>query len=230
MANILITGANRGIGLEFARGYASDGWRVHACCRDPDRAEALREIAQGSGDRVRLHRLDVTDGPGVAELASDLAEESIDILLNNAGVYGPRTGFGETDYEAWSRVLTVNLLGPLRMAEGFLAQVIRSERKLIVNISSNLGSLANNSSGGAYIYRSSKAALNAVSKSLSIDLKDRGVTVVMFHPGWVGTDMGGPGASIEPKESVAGMRAVIERLSSQDNGRFFNYDGSELPW
>lgn len=230
MASLLITGANRGIGLEFARSFAADEWRVRACCRDPDRAETLREIAQGSGDRVSLHRLDVTDGQSVAKLARELAEDSIDILLNNAGVYGPRTGFGETDYEQWSQVLEVNLLGPLRMAEVFLDQVVRSQRKLIVNISSNMGSLANNDSGGAYIYRSSKAALNAVSKSLSIDLRDRGVTVVMFHPGWVRSDMGGPGASIDPSKSVAGMRAVIERLGPPDNGRFFNYDGSELPW
>ena len=230
MANVLITGANRGIGLAFARSFAADNWRVQACCRHPDQAEALGEIAQGSAGRVRLHALEVTDDLSVTELARELAEDSIDILLNNAGVYGPRTGFGETDYAQWSRVLAVNLLGPMHMAEVFLDQLVRSKRKLIVNISSNMGSLANNDSGGAYIYRSSKAALNAVSKSLSIDLKDRGVIVVMFHPGWVRSDMGGSGASIDPEVSVAGMRAVIERLSPEDNGRFFNYDGSELPW
>jgi NAD(P)-dependent dehydrogenase (short-subunit alcohol dehydrogenase family) len=121
-------------------------------------------------------------------------------------------------------------MAPLRLAERFVEQVAQSERKLIVNISSNLGSIAENSSGGRYVYRSSKAALNMVAKSLSIDLADRGISVVMFHPGWVQTDMGGPKAAVTADESVAGMRAVIERLTSADSGRFFTYDGTEIPW
>jgi NAD(P)-dependent dehydrogenase (short-subunit alcohol dehydrogenase family) len=226
MPNVLITGANRGIGLEFARSFAADGWSVHACCRQPDKAAALKALA----GEVAVHRLDVTDGLQVAGLARELADRPIDLLLNNAGIYGPRTGFGETDYDEWAPVFRVNTMAPLRMAERFVAQVARSERRLIANVSSRMGSIGDNSRGGSYIYRSSKAALNMVVKSLSADLAGRGIAVVAFHPGWVQTDMGGPEAAITAAESVAGMRAVIERLGPADNGKFFNYDGSEIPW
>ena len=226
MPTVLITGANRGIGLEFARTFAADGWSVHACCRQPDKAAELKAVA---GD-LAVHRLDVTDGLQVAGLARELANRPIDLLLNNAGIYGPRTGFGETDYQAWEPVFRVNTMAPLRMAENFVEQVARSERRLIVNISSRMGSIGENTSGGGYIYRSTKAALNMVVKSLSVDLAGRGIAVVAFHPGWVQTDMGGPAAAITAVESVAGMRAVIERLGLADNGKFFNYDGTEISW
>jgi NAD(P)-dependent dehydrogenase (short-subunit alcohol dehydrogenase family) len=226
MPSVLITGANRGIGLEFARSFAADGWSVHACCRQPDKAAALKALA----GEVAVHRLDVTDGLQVAGLARELADQPIDLLLNNAGIYGPRTGFAQTDYDEWAPVFRVNTMAPLRMAERFVAQVARSERRLIVNISSKMGSIGDNSRGGSYIYRSSKAALNMVAKSLSVDLAGRGIAVVAFHPGWVQTDMGGPEAALTVAESVAGMRAVIERLGPADNGKFFNYDGGEIPW
>jgi len=226
MPCVLITGANRGIGLAFARSFAADGWRVYACCRQPDKARELKDLA----GEVTVHRLDVTDSLQVAGLARELAGQPVDILLNNAGIYGSRTGFGETDYDLWPQVFQVNVMAPLRLAERFVEQVAQSESKLIVNISSRMASIAENSSGGGYVYRSSKAALNMVAKSLSIDLADRGITVVMFHPGWVQTDMGGPKAAVTAGESVAGMRAVIERLTSADNGRFFTYDGTEIPW
>ncbi len=230
MASVLITGANRGIGYEFARSFADDGWHVHACCRNPDRAEGLKELIEGTVGAVTLHKLDVTDGLKVASLARELADEPIDVLLNNAGVYGPRTGFGETDYNEWLPVIAANVLAPMRMAERFVEHVAHSERKLIVNISSRMGSMGDNSGGGAYIYRSSKAALNAVVKSLSVDLAPRGITAVAFHPGWVKTDMGGENAAVTAAESVKGMRAVIDRLNTGDSGKFFNYDGSILPW
>ena len=230
MASVLITGANRGIGYEFARSFADDGWQVHACCRNPDRAGQLKELIAGTVGAVSLHKLDVTDGLKVASLARELADEPIDVLLNNAGLYGPRTGFGETDYSEWLPVIAANVLAPMRMAERFVEHLAQGDRKQIVNISSRLGSMGANSSGGAYIYRSSKAALNAVVKSLSIDLAPRGITVVAFHPGWVKTDMGGDSAEITPAESVKGMRNVIDGLSSADNGKFFNYDGEIVPW
>ncbi|MEE8189862.1 MAG: SDR family oxidoreductase [Kiloniellales bacterium] len=230
MPSVLITGANRGIGFEFARSFAADGWRVHACCRHPDRAEDLKALAEGPNGTVNLHRLDVTDGLRAAALARELAEESIDILLNNAGIYGAKTGFGETDYDEWLPVFAVNTLGPMRMSERFIEQVARSRRKLIVHITSRKGSIGENTSGGAYIYRSSKAALNMVAKGMALDLAERGITVVVFHPGWVRTDLGGPNALITPAESVAGMRAVMERLTPDDSGRFFAYDGSTIDW
>ena len=235
MPSVLITGANRGIGLAFAHSFAADGWRVHACCRDPDGAEDLAalSVVMASADTagaVMLHRLDVTDGSRIAGLSRELAGEAIDVLVNNAGVMGPGTGFGEMDYDGWLPVFETNTLAPMRMAEGFVEQVAKSGRKLIVNISSIMGSLGENAGGGAIIYRSSKAALNMVSKSLSAELAPRGITVIVFHPGWVSTDMGGPDAAVTPGESVEGMRAVIERVTPNDSGRFFNFDGHEIQW
>ncbi|RMD62229.1 MAG: SDR family oxidoreductase [Alphaproteobacteria bacterium] len=230
MPTVLLTGANRGIGLEFARSFAADGWRVIACCRNPDKARDLKALAATAPEQISVRRLDVTDGLKVASLARELADVAIDVLLNNAGVYGPRTGFGETDYDAWLPVFAVNTLAPMRMAERFVEHVARSERRLIVNISSRMGSITENTTGGAYIYRSSKAALNMVGKSLAIDLAERGIAVVAFHPGWVQTDMGGPNAQITVAESVAGMRRLIDRLTIDDSGRFYAYDGREIPW
>ncbi len=230
MPTVLITGANRGIGLALARGYAAEGWRVHACCRNPDQAKDLKALRAEVGDRLAVHRLDVTDGLEVANLARELAEEAIDLLINNAGVSGPRGGFGETDFERWQPVFAVNAFAPLRVAERFVEQIARSERKLIVNISSKMGSIAANISSDSIIYRASKAALNQVSKSLSVALAARGITVILFHPGWVRTDMGGSEAPVTPEDSAAGIRAVIEGVTPADNGRFFNYDGEELPW
>lgn len=231
MPTVLITGANRGIGLAFARSFMADGWRVHACCRHPDKAQELRRVAESSDGVTGLHRLDVTDGLKVASLARELIDEPIDVLINNAGVMGPRdAAFGKIDYDEWLPVFAVNVLGPMRLAERFADHVSKSQRKLIVNISSRMGSIADNSSGGSYIYRSSKAALNMISKSMANDLAERGITVVAFHPGWVRTDMGGRGAAITPQESVDGMRAVIGRITPSDSGKFFNFDGRELPW
>jgi NAD(P)-dependent dehydrogenase (short-subunit alcohol dehydrogenase family) len=227
MPTALVTGANRGIGLEFARQYAKDGWRVVATCRDPERAKDLRKL----GDAVSIHRLDVADAEQVAALARALAGEPIDLLINNAGIGYPSDGrLGRMDYAAWEETLRVNTLAPFRVTEALLPNVAASELKLIVSITSGLGSIARNTDGGTYAYRSSKAALNAVMRSLAADLRSKGVTVVVFSPGWVRTDMGGRGAQVAPKDSIAGMRAVIARLRLADTGRFFNYDGSEVPW
>ena len=224
---ILITGANRGLGLEFARSYAGEGWRVHACCRHPEKAKALQQIA---GD-LTLHKLDVTDGLRVASLARELADEPIDILLNNAGVFHYAAGeFGNIDYDDWVEELKVNTVAPARMAERFVKQVAASERKLIVNISSGMGSIAGTMSGDSIIYRSTKAGLNMVVKCLSQTLASQGITVVALSPGWVSTEMGGPNADLTPAASIAKMRAVIHRLTPADNGRFLDHEGVERPW
>ncbi len=226
MPTLLITGANRGLGLAFARSYAADGWRVHACCRHPDKAKALKEL---EGDLV-CHRLDVTDGLQVSSLARSLADESVDLLVNNAGIQETHSAFGETDYDEWQEVLEVNTLAPLRMAERFADLVAASERRVIASLSSGLGSIAINEDGGSYPYRTSKAALNMITKGLSVDLADRGIIVVALSPGWVRTDMGGEGADLTPEESIADLRAVIDRLTPADSGHFFNHTGEERPW
>ncbi len=230
MPTVMITGANRGIGLALARGYLAEGWRVLACCRDPGNAKDLESMRAEAGDRVEIHRLDVTDRLNVDDLAGELAEEAIDLLINNAGVIGPREGFGDTDFDRWQPVFAVNSFAPLCVAERFVEQVARSERKLIVNISSKMGSIGDNVSGNSIIYRASKAALNQISKCLAVALGPRGITVLVFHPGWVSTDMGGPEAAVTPADSAAGIRAVIAGATAAVNGRFFNYDGEELPW
>ena len=230
MPTVLVTGANRGLGLEFTRQYAGRGWRVHACCRTPPAADELQSLARGNPD-IRIHALDVRDLDRSAELAGELAGEAIDLLLNNAGLYGPGKMFlGEIDYSAWAEVFAVNTLGPTRLVECFVDHVARSDRKLIACISSLMGSITANTAGRHYLYRSTKAALNAVVKSLSIDLRDRGITVVTMHPGWVKTDMGGADADLEIPESVGGVIGVLDRLRPQDSGKFLNYDGAELPW
>ncbi len=227
MPTCLITGANRGIGLEFARQYAADGWSVIATCRRPEQASALPQI---EGD-VRIEALDVTNFAGIEKLGRKLERVPIDVLINNAGIYGPRVvPYDSIDYAAWAEVLRVNTMSCAKVSAVLSRNVAWSQRKLIVALSSSMGSVGGNVSGGGYIYRSSKAALNAVMRSLAIDLRPKEITVCVVHPGWVRTDMGGSGAVLDPFESVAGMRHLIERLTLNDSGKFFYYDGSELPW
>ena len=231
MPSTLITGANGGLGLEFARQYAVDGWQVYAACRDPDSASELRRLANASSHKLRILNLDVTKPSSVKAAAAELDGEAIDLLINNAGIGGPR---GQTirniDYETWAKVLDVNTIGPMRVSEAFVDHVARSGRKLIVTLSSGMGSLADNTSGGSIAYRSSKAAVNMVMRSLAIDLAPLGITCVVVNPGWVLTDMGGPHATMTPAESVARLKGLIETLGPAQSGRFFNHDGSEYPW
>ena len=227
MPSVLITGANRGLGLEFTRQYAADGWRVFAACRDPAGA---RDLAAVEGD-VSTETLDVDDGPQVAALANKLSGQPIDVLINNAGIYGPKDVTRDTVvYDAWGQVFRTNAMSPLAVSAAFAANVAQGGQKKIITLSSIMGSIAENDSSGDFIYRSSKAAVNALMKSLAGDLKSEGITVTVLHPGWVRTDMGGPDAAIEAPESVTGMRAVIAGLKESDSGRFLNYDGTEIPW
>ncbi len=226
MPTVMITGTNRGIGLELVRQYAADGWRVLATCREPRRA---KELAAVDGD-VNIRALDVADDGQIAALAESLADEPIDILVNSAGVGGFEDSFGRTPTNEWLETLRVNAIAPVHVAERFVPHLERGQRRLIVNITSRMGSIADNGSGGSYGYRTSKAALNMAARSMANDLKGRGITVVVFHPGWVRTDMGGPNAPITPGESVSAMRGKIATLGPGDSGKFFNYDGRPLPW
>ena len=227
MPTVLITGSNRGLGLEFARQYAAAGWKVLATCRDPQSATELNAVA----GEIQVLPLDVSDFLAIDTVSRILSAEKIDLLLNNAGLNGsPAIAFGETDYEDWSEVFRVNTQAPLKMAECFVEQVANSDKKLIVSLSSRLGSISENDEGEQYSYRSSKAALNAVNKSMSVDLAGRGITTAVLHPGWARTDMGGPNAAVDPVDSVSGMRAVIDNLTSADSGRNFSYDGSSIDW
>lgn len=228
MKTLLITGANRGIGLEFSKQYAAEGWRVLACFRHP--SEELARLSAMHPERVSTHGLDVGDHGQIERLGKLLEGESIDLLINNAGIYPDSGGFGHTDYGRWMDAFSVNTMAPLLMAETFVRQISGSEMKTIVTITSKMGSISDNQSGGDYPYRSSKAALNMVMKSLSLDLKRYGIIAALLHPGWVRTDMGGPGALISAEESVSGMRKVISGLGIEDSGKFLGYDGREIPW
>ncbi|AWF80634.1 short-chain dehydrogenase [Microbulbifer sp. A4B17] len=227
---ILITGCNRGIGLEVCAQFAEIGWKVLACCREPDQAVELKAL-QERFPSMQLIRLDVTDYEQMISLGKAFQGEPIDILLNNAGYYGPKgVGFGAVDRGEWLRVLESNTIAPYMMAETFCDNVAASEHKLIAVMSSKVGSIADNRSGGGYIYRTSKTAVNQVVKSLSIDLEPRGITVLALHPGWVKTAMGGPGALISAEESVDGLKKLLLTASLAKTGRFYNYDGTEIPW
>ena len=232
MKTTLITGANRGIGLEFSRQFAADGWCVLACSRHPEKSDALNKLAAKYPEQITVHALDVADHEQIKRLAQTLANKSIDLLISNAGVYsGPKgCSFGDIDYEAWAYAFLVNTMAPLRMAEAFTPQIKRSSKKIIVTITSKMGSVADNSRGGSYIYRSSKSAVNMVVKSLAIDLRSIGIIAVLLHPGWVRTDMGGPSGLISTKQSVSGMRNVICQLVLADSGKFIAYDGQIIPW
>jgi NAD(P)-dependent dehydrogenase (short-subunit alcohol dehydrogenase family) len=177
-----------------------------------------------------VHALDVIDEYQLAALARSLSDEAIDVLINNAGVGGFEDSYGNTPTTDWLETLRVNAIAPLHVAEQLIPHLERGQRRLIVNITSKMGSIADNSSGGSYAYRTSKAALNMVAKSMAQDLATKRIIVVLFHPGWVRTDMGGPQALLPPKASVAGMRAKIATLTAADSGKFFNYDGKPLPW
>ena len=229
-STVLITGANRGIGLELTAQFAADGWNVLACCRQPQAAADLQAL-QARHPHIEVFELEVTDYARVAALSAQLGSRSIDLLLSNAGVYGPKgIDFGAVDPAQWREVLEVNTIAPLMLAQAFIEQVAASQRKLIAVISSKVGSIADNGSGGSYLYRSSKTAVNQVVKSLSIDLAGRGISVLSLHPGWVQTDMGGPNAEIGVAQSVAGLKAILETAGAAQNGCFIEYDGSPIPW
>lgn len=229
-STLLITGANRGIGLELTRQFAEDGWQVLACCRSPEDATELHAFVE-RGLPVEIHPLDVTDYQQVASLSEQLKNRPIDILLSNAGIYGSKgTGFGYVSPVEWRQVLEVNTIAPLMLVQAFVDQVAASRQKLVAVVSSKVGSIADNSGGGGYVYRSSKTAVNQVVKSLSIDLSDRGISVISLHPGWVQTEMGGPNAEISTAQSVSGLKTILMTAGPEQSGEFIEYDGNRIPW
>lgn len=228
---LFITGANRGIGLEFVRQSLADGWQVIATCRRPDQADALMAMQTAHPEQLSVHALDVTDTAAIGRLARELRSRPIDWLVSNAGIYGPKGApFGNVKNEDWLPVFAANTMAPLQLMQAFADHVAASRLKLIATISSKMGSMGDNTSGGSYIYRSTKAAVNAVVKSASIDLAQRSITCVVLHPGWVQTEMGGPHAEITTTESVNRMRAHLSGATAVDRGRFIDIDGMTIPW
>jgi NAD(P)-dependent dehydrogenase (short-subunit alcohol dehydrogenase family) len=223
-ATVLITGANRGIGLEYARQFAARGYTVIGTVRDPADAKELSAVAD------RVEQLDVADAASVAALAQRLKGVPIDILVNNAGMFDRRdVTVDKVDFEMMEQTLAVNALGPLRVTQALMPNLRAGKRRTIVNMSSELGSIGQ-SSGRWYAYRTSKAALNQITKTLGAELASEGFISVALHPGWVRTDMGGAAATYSPQESVAGLVSVIEKLGPADNGRFYDFKGTAIPW
>lgn len=221
---VLITGANRGLGLEFARQYAADGWNVIGTARNPDEADALEAL------NVRILQLDVADRDSVTALAESLGDTPLDLLINNAGIFPRESRILHVDIDDYMRTLEVNTAGPVLVTAAVLPNLRRGNDKKVVNITSQLGSIANNTRGGFYGYRESKAALNMFTKTLAGELGNEGFICLALHPGWVATDMGGPSAPLTPAQSVSGMRSVIDSLKPEDNGAYRSFEGEVVPW
>jgi NAD(P)-dependent dehydrogenase (short-subunit alcohol dehydrogenase family) len=236
MATVLITGANRGLGLEFATQYTADGWDVLATARGPERSARLQALAQ-KYQTVRLHTLDVVDEESIQDLADALDGKPIDLLIHNSGVY-PREGqkIGAIDYQGWRAAIETNVFGPIRLTEALLENVASSGRKQIAVISTSMASLRGvqggsvSQAGTSYQYRSSKTALNMAASILAKELEPQGISVVLFDPGWVKTDMGGPHAQLTPEQSISGMRKVLAGNPEDLIGKFLGHDGTERPW
>jgi len=231
MKTVVVTGCGRGIGLEFVRQLLARGDRVFAGARRPEASSELMGLAKANHDRLTVLPLDVTSASHRANLAATLGGTSVDLLINNAGVYGPIPDrLGNTDEVAWLETFRVNTIAPRQIVETLLPHLRTGTHPCIALLSSKMGSMDDNGSGGAYIYRSSKAALNAVGVSMARDLADQGILTLILHPGWVLTDMGGPDAEIDVSESVAAMLKTLDAASDADNGRFIDVDGSTIPW
>jgi len=233
MSRVLITGANRGLGLEFARQYSADGWEVIATARNPKQSKELERLAKSKS--VSLEALDVASDDSVKHLVEVLSGRPLDLLILNSAIF-TREGnkLGELNFAGWRDSFETNVLGAMRVAQALIENVAASKRKQIVAISTGMGSLETLGTtigfGSAYQYRTSKVALNMAMLILAKEVERRGISVLVFSPGWVQTDMGGPNAELTPEESIAGMRKVLEGEPMELTGKFLSYDGSTWPW
>ena len=228
---ILVTGANRGLGLGLVKKFLRNNEKVICTTRNISKSKELILCKEKYNDNLEICELDLLDKDSPNILSNFLGDETIDLFINNAGVIGHSAQhFKSVSLNHWLEVLKVNLIAPLLITQSIIKNIEKSSERKIYFISSKVGSIEDNKSGGMYIYRSSKTALNQVVKSLSIDLKPLGISVISLHPGWVRTEMGGPNALISVEESVNGMIDVISNTSIINSGQFINYDGTRLPW
>lgn len=232
MRRVFITGANRGIGLGLAGQCLQRGDRVFAACRNPEQATELNRLQGQHGNRLTVLPLDVTDQAATDTAAATVNGfvDGLDLLVNNAGVGGGEDRFGHITEQDLVDTFRVNAAAPLLLAQALLPLLKQGQRPVIASVTSRMGSIADNGSGGYYAYRASKAALNMLNKSLAVDLDKQGIITVVLHPVWVRTDMGGQGARLEVDESVAGLLKVVDGLTGNDSGRFFDWRGKEVPW
>ncbi|MDY3199088.1 MAG: SDR family oxidoreductase [Pseudomonadaceae bacterium] len=234
MANIIITGANRGIGLALVKTYLLGGDRVFALCRQPQQADQLNELAASAGGQLTVHTVDMADADSITTFAGSLKDTPVDVLLNVAGIVGGRTDsllkapFSEADFDDWRTAFEVMTIGPFRLTQAVLPNLIAARGK-VMTVSSQIAA-STWPRGGLYAYGATKAAVNRLMRSLAFDLRDKGVTVALVHPGWVQTDMGGANAEITPQESAAGIKQVLDGLTLEDTGKFFKWNGEEHAW
>lgn len=234
MANIIITGANRGIGLALVKTYLLGGDRVFALCRQPQQADQLNELAASAGGQLTVHTVDMADADSITTFAGSLNDTPVDVLLNVAGIVGGRTDsllkapFSEADFDDWRTAFEVMTIGPFRLTQAVLPNLIAANGKVMI-VSSQIAA-STWPRGGLYAYGATKAAVNRLMRSLAFDLRDKGVTVALVHPGWVQTDMGGANAEITPQESAAGIKQVLDGLTLEDTGKFFKWNGEEHAW
>jgi NAD(P)-dependent dehydrogenase (short-subunit alcohol dehydrogenase family) len=226
----LVTGASRGIGLELVRQLAARGDRVVAAARTPESASLLKELAAESDGRVEIVALDVNSAESVSKLEAAFSNGPLDLLINNAGVVGKMAPLEELDFDDMAAVYSTNALGALRVTRALLPRLRAGATKKIVNISTGMASLSDNGSGGAWAYRMAKAALNMATRNLGLALGREGFRVVAVNPGWVKTDMGGKGATMPVEESARRILAIVDGLSTEQNGSFVNHDGEPFPW
>ena len=236
MPTVFVTGANRGLGFEHVKQYAEKGWEIIACSRNPEKSKDLLELSEKFPENIIIERLDVSNFEAVSDLSQKYSKKPIDILINNAGTLGPKgvpeamgyQNIDHMDFEIWRDILEVNLLAPFKVATAFHDQIAMSERKILIMMSSDLGSVQQNNFGGLYSYRASKAGLNILSKGISIDWDD--ITVIALAPGWCKTYLGGEEAEIEPDISVAEQQLMFESIKPDDSGKFLDRFGNEVPW
>ena len=234
MANIVITGANRGIGFALVKSYVTTGNRVYAFCRSPEQATELAQLAANTGGQLTLHPLDMADGNAITAVAQVLQDTPVDVLLNVAGITGGRMNnlldkpFTEEDFAGWREAFEVMTIGPFRLTQALLPNLIAAKGK-VMTVSSQIAA-STWPYGGMYAYGATKAGVNRVMRSLAIDLKGKGVCVASIHPGYVQTDMGGPNAEITPQESAAGIKTVVDNLNLDNTGGFFKWNGELHDW
>jgi NAD(P)-dependent dehydrogenase (short-subunit alcohol dehydrogenase family) len=230
---VVLTGASRGLGLEFTRQWLAAGHQVFALARDPRRSKGLTALGREHPESLVALPADVTDDESVREAARAVAErvQGLDILLNNAGVGGGYASIEELDHDEVRQVFETNTLGPLRVTRALLPLLRRGrDPRRLVHITSLMGSIGDNQSGGAYAYRMSKAALNMASANLAHELRGHGIVSVVLHPGWVHTDMGGRGAPLAVDEAVGALIDTIDDLTLEHSGGFYDRLGEPLPW
>jgi NAD(P)-dependent dehydrogenase (short-subunit alcohol dehydrogenase family) len=233
----VISGASRGIGLEFVRQLLARGDTVEAGVRVPSEARLLISLGREAGARLRIHPLDVADTASVRAFSSLVGQAPIDVLINNAGISGKWSPFLELDSEDMARAMETNAIGPMRLSAALLPAVLKGGTRKIVHLTTRMASLSENTpagvygfAGGAYAYRMSKAALNAGMRTMAVDFHEQGLITAVLNPGWVQTDMGGKMAPTRADEAVQGMLRVIDGLSLSNSGCFFDYQGGQLPW